>query len=200
MDHSHVLAFNLALIVAIASPGPAMLYAVRNTLGGGRRAGIATGCGLGLMAATWTLMALLGLDGLFRLFPWIYTSMKIAGALYLIYVAWSTWRSAGDPIVASERPNRRAFVGGLMINLANPKSVLFAAAVLVVIFPPGLSAVEKAIIVGNHLAVELVAYTCFALLLSTKAVSSSYLRAKPVLDRMTAIVLGGLGVRLMVER
>lgn len=200
MEIAHILAFNLALIVAIASPGPALLYAVRNTLGGGRRAGIATGAGLAVMAAAWTLMALLGLDGLFRLFPWIYTSLKVAGALYLLYVAWSTWRSACEPVGASEHPNGRAFLGGLLVNLANPKSVLFAAAVLVVIFPPGLSSLEKALIVGNHLTVELIAYTCFAFLLSTKAVRSSYLQAKPLLDRIAAVVLCGLGIRLMVER
>ena len=96
MDAEHLLAFNLALLAAIASPGPALLYALRMTLGGGRAAGIATGCGLAVMAATWTLMALLGLDGLFRLFPWAYTAFKIAGALYLLYVAWTTWRGARD--------------------------------------------------------------------------------------------------------
>ena len=200
MEAAHFIAFNLALLAAIASPGPAMLYAVRATLSGGRKVGISTGCGLGLMAALWTLMALIGLDGLFTLFPWAYTTFKIAGALYLLYVAWSTWRGASDPVEASDRPHARAFLGGLLVNLANPKSVLFAAAVLVVIFPPELTVAQKAVIFGNHLAIELIAYTSFALLLSTEPVSRRYLRAKPVLDRIAAAVLGALGVRLILER
>ena len=200
MEAAHFIAFNLALLAAIASPGPAMLYAVRATLSGGRRVGISTGFGLGLMAALWTLMALVGLDGLFKLFPWAYATFKVAGALYLLYVAWTTWRGANDPVETSDRPQSRAFLGGLLVNLANPKSVLFAAAVLVVIFPPELTLVHKAVIFGNHLAIELMAYTCFALLLSTEPVSRRYLRAKPMLDRISAAVLGALGVRLIVER
>ncbi|MCP4385089.1 MAG: LysE family transporter [Hyphomicrobiales bacterium] len=200
MNIEHLAAFNLALLVALISPGPALLYALRTTLSSGRAAGVATGCGLATMAATWTLMALLGLDGVFRLFPWAYTVCKILGALYLIMVAWKTWRAAADPIETSAQPNARAFLGGLLINLANPKAVLFAAAVLVVIFPIGLSATQKAIIVGNHLIVEIVAYSSFALMLSTRSVSRQYLRAKPVLDRIAAAVLGTLGMRLILDR
>jgi threonine/homoserine/homoserine lactone efflux protein len=200
MDVTQVITFNLALLAAIASPGPAMLYAVRATLAGGRTEGIVTGWGLGTMAAIWTLMALLGLDGLFRLFPWAYVAFKVIGALYLLYIAWSTWRCASQPIGTVVRPKASAFVGGVLVNLANPKSVLFAAAVLVVIFPAGLSIAHKAFIVGNHLAVELIAYTGFALVLSTQTVSARYMRAKPVLDRISAVVLGALGMRLIMDR
>ncbi|MEM7225814.1 MAG: LysE family transporter [Pseudomonadota bacterium] len=200
MSIEHLLAFNLALLAALVSPGPALLYAVRATLGGGRAAGLATGCGLATMAAAWTLMALLGLEGLFRLFPWAYTSFKVIGALYLLYLAWSAWRGARHPIGQAARPKTRAFVGGLLVNLANPKSVLFSAAVLVVIFPAGLTVTDKAIIVANHLAVEVMAYGAFALLLSTQAVGQRYLRLKPMFDRLSALILGGLGLRLMVER
>lgn len=200
MSTAQIITFNLALLAAIASPGPAMLYAVRATLAGGRAESIVTGLGLGTMAAMWTLMALLGLDGLFRLFPWAYVTFKVIGALYLLHVAWNTWRSASQPMGTAVRPKASAFVGGVLVNLANPKSVLFAAAVLVVIFPAGLSMTDKALIVGNHLMVELIAYTGFALVLSTQSVSARYMRAKPVLDRISAAVLGALGVRLIMDR
>ena len=87
-----------------------------------------------------------------------------------------------------------------MVNLANPKSVLFSAAVLVVIFPAGLGAADMAMIVSNHLMVEIVAYGGFALVLSTQSVSQRYMRAKPALDRIAALMLGALGVRLMMDR
>ena len=88
----------------------------------------------------------------------------------------------------------------LLVNLANPKSVLFSAAVLVVIFPPEITAAQKALIVGNHFLIEVIAYTAFALLLSTEPVSRRYLRAKPLLDRAAALVLGGLGLRLLFDQ
>ncbi len=200
MEITHLLAFNAALIAAIFSPGPALLYFVQGTLAHGRPAGIATGLGLGCMAACWTLLALLGLDGLFRLVPWAYAGLKTAGALYLMFVAWQAWQNARRPVEPVERPRARAFLGGLLVNLANPKSVLFAGAVLVVIFPPGLMMTEKALITLNQFIVEAVFYSVFAVLLSNPAVSRRYLGAKVVLDRIAATVLGTLGIRLLIER
>lgn len=201
MELVHLLAFNAALLVAIASPGPSLLFLTRTTLTRGRRAGLAAAAGLGMMAALWTLMALLGLDGIFTMFPWLYIVLKTLGAAYLIYVAFTTWRHARQPVTALEGPaTRRAFLSGLLVNLGNPKSVLFAAAVLVVIFPPDLSAEQKALIFFNHLAVEWTVQPVLAFLLSTGAVSRRYLAAKPVLDRITAAMLGALGLRLLLSR
>lgn len=203
MGIEHLLAFNAALIAAVVSPGPALLVAIRTTLEAGRPAGIAIGCGLGLVAAGWTLMALLGLEGIFRLVPWGYAAVKTAGALYLIHIAIGTWRNARAGVAAEARPARgvrRALRDGALINLLNPKSVLFAAAVLVVIFPAGLSGAEMGIVVANHLAVELVFYGALAWVMSAESVRRRYLAAKLWLDRAAALVLGALGLRLLVDR
>ncbi|MDA7429781.1 LysE family transporter [Primorskyibacter aestuariivivens] len=201
MGWEHILAFNLTLLAALASPGPALLLALRTSLVAGSAAGIATGLGLGLMAAIWTALALLGLDAVFALVPWAYMVIKIAGALYLLWIAWGMWRDAHRPLTESTQvPRGKAFRTGFLVNLGNPKSVLFASAVLLVIFPPDLSLAEKALIVGNHLIVEWIAYTLFAVALATRPARDSYLRLKPVLDRVAAGVLGLLGLRLLVSR
>ena len=200
MEVGHILAFNLALAAAWASPGPAMLVAMRSTLAGGRRAGMATGCGLALAAAAWTLVALAGLDTVFRLFPWAYVAFKTAGAIYLIWIAWRTWRRAGAPVDRPALPSRRAFLDGVLVNLGNPKSVLFAAAVLVVIFPPNLGWGARLAVAVNHLVFELAAYGGLVAMLATRAVETRYLRVKRTLDRVAAGVLGALGIRLLVER
>ena len=200
MTIEHLIAFNLALIVAIASPGPALLVAIQTSLSAGRAAGVAVGCGLGLMASLWTLMALLGLDAVFTIFPWAYAVAKIAGALYLIYVAWKMWFSANDPISSDTKPAQHAFRDGFLINVLNPKSVLFAAAVLVVIFPPQMTHLETAAVVLNHLVVEVIFYTLLAFGMTTKTVRDAYLRAKVYIDRSASVVLGALGIRLLFNR
>ncbi|MEX0284421.1 MAG: LysE family translocator [Paracoccaceae bacterium] len=201
MDLAALLVFNLTLLAAIASPGPSLLYLVRTTLVHGRATGFAAAAGLGVMAALWTLAALLGLDVLFRLFPWAFGVMKTAGAAYLLWLAYKMWRSADDPIGEAHAPSSRsAFVGGLLINLANPKSVLFAAAVILVIFPNGLTPTDKGLIFLNHLAVELTVQPLIALAMSTAPLRVGYLKAKPVLDRIAAGVLGLLGLRLLLSR
>ncbi len=200
MTVEHLIAFNLALLAAIASPGPALLVAMQTTLSAGRRAGVAIGLGLGLMASVWTLMALLGLDAIFKLVPWAYFVAKTAGALYLIHIAWQMWIGAGKSVEPRHQPSDRAFRQGILINVLNPKSVLFAAAVLVVIFPKNMTLIENAIVAINHFAVEAVFYTALAVALSTPSFRDKYLKAKAYIDRIAAVVLGLLGIRLLISR
>ena len=200
MTIEHLIAFNIALLVAIASPGPALLVAIQTNLGAGHRAGIATGCGLGLMAAIWTMMALLGLEAVFQLFPWAYAAAKFIGAIYLVYLAWGMWRGARDKIEAQTQPARCSFRQGFLINALNPKSMLFAAAVLLVIFPANMNLVENAFVVLNHFLIEVLFYTVLAFVMSTPAVRNRYLKAKIYIDRTAAFVLGALGLRLLVSR
>ena len=201
VEWTHILAFNLTLLAAIASPGPSLLFLIRSSMAEGRAAGIAAALGLALMASLWTLAALLGLDALFALFPWAYWAVKLAGAAYLIWIAVQTWRHAKAPLGEAVQSSRgRAFGQGLLVNLANPKSVLFAAAVIVVIFPEGLTTADKALIYLNHLGVELIIQPALAIALSTGTVRRRYLGAKPIFDRTAAGVLGALGLRLLFER
>ncbi|MEM8815742.1 MAG: LysE family translocator [Pseudomonadota bacterium] len=200
MDIQHLIAFNIALFAAIATPGPALMVAVRTTLNTGRISGIAIGAGLGTMAATWTLMALLGMDAVFDMFPWAYATAKTLGAAYLLFIAYKTWTNARSKVDTQVLPAGHAFRQGFLINLLNPKSVLFAAAVLIVVFPAEMSAVDNALVVLNHLAMELLFYTALAFGMSSSAVSERYLKAKIYFDRTASVVLGALGLRLLVSR
>ncbi|SIS88795.1 Threonine/homoserine/homoserine lactone efflux protein [Roseivivax lentus] len=200
MEVAHLIAFNLTLLAAMAAPGPALLFALRQSIAGGFRAGFATGLGLAVAAVFWTSLALAGLEAVFVVVPAAYLVLKIGGALYLLYVAYTLWRDAQKPLAETAHPGRRAFLGGMLVNLSNPKSVLFAASVLVVIFPAGLSVTEKALILANHFAVEVVVYGLFAALLATPPARAGYLRLKAAIDRIAAAVLGALGLRLLLDR
>ena len=200
MELTHLIPFNIALFAAIASPGPALLVAIKTTLSSGRQAGIAVGLGLGLVASLWTLAALLGLEAIFLAFPWAYAAVKFIGAAYLIYVAYGMWVGARDAVQTEIKPARHAFRQGVMINVLNPKSVLFAAAVLVVIFPEGMTMSENLLVVANHLVIEALFYITLAFGMSRASVSQSYMRAKVYIDRVAAIILGMLGLRLLLNR
>ncbi|WP_299725335.1 LysE family transporter [uncultured Tateyamaria sp.] len=195
-----LIAFNVVLMAAIAAPGAALLYFIKTTVASGRVAGMLTGLGLGTAAAMWTLAALLGLEAVFTLLPWIYTALKIGGALYLIWIAIQTWRHARDALGEAPMPKGRAILSGMLLNFGNPKSMLFAAAVIVVVFPKGLAPTDIAVIVINHWVLELLFYTGLALALSTPHVRRAYLSFKPVFDRIAATLLGALGLRLILEK
>lgn len=200
MELGHLIAFNVALLAAMASPGPALLLALRISITSGTLSGMSAGAGLALMASLWTLAALLGLDVVFALFPWAFALLKTLGAIYLLYIAWGMWRDASKPLSVSQAPVQQAFRSGFMVNLGNPKSVLFASAVLLVIFPSDMSVSENLAIWLNHLLVEFVVYSGFAYLLSTRPARDGYLKAKPLLDRLAAGIMGVLGLRLLISR
>ncbi|KNG92970.1 LysE family translocator [Pseudaestuariivita atlantica] len=200
MTWEQLIAFNLVLGAALISPGAAFLVAVRTSVSAGRAAGIATGLGLGSAAACWTLAALLGLKVVFDLFPWTYAALKIAGAVYLIWLAVQTLRHASAPLGTAPVPRHRAFLAGALVNFGNPKSMLFAAAVIVVVFPQGLAPRDIALITLNHLVLEWIFYTSVALALSSAPARAGYLRAKPWFDRLAAGLLGALGLRLLLNR
>ncbi|MFK7939063.1 MAG: LysE family translocator [Roseovarius sp.] len=201
MELAHLIAFNLTLFAALISPGPAMLVALRTTITQGRRAGVLTGIGLALAAAIWTMLALAGLDVIFGLFPWAYLTLKLIGAGYLMYLAVMIWRSARTPLNTQPHTSAKsALISGILVNLSNPKSMLFASAVLVVIFPRDMDLAAKTLIVANHFAVEVAAYSLFAFALSTRSARDGYLRLKPLFDRIAAVVLGTLGLRLLLSK
>ena len=97
-------------------------------------------------------------------------------------------------------PALQSFRQGVLINAFNSKSVLFAAAVLVVIFPADKSAFDIAFVVLNHLVVELLFYSVLALGLSAAAFRTRDLKAKIYIDRVASVVLGMLGLRLILSR
>lgn len=200
MEVAHFFAFNLALLAALISPGPAMLVCIRASLRGGFREGALTGTGLAIAASLWTLAALFGLDVVFTLFPWTYAALKTAGAAYLIYIAWTTWRHATDPLGDVTVSAGHAIRTGLLVNLSNPKSMLFAGAVLVVIFPPEMSTLARLGVALNHVLIEVLAYGVLAYAISATGIAKPLLAAKTALERVTAAVLGGLGLRLLLDR
>ena len=194
-------AFNAALLLAVAAPGPAFLLTVQAALRGGLREGAMTGLGLAVMAGAWTLAALLGLDAFFALFPYAYAALKIGGASLVLWFAVRTWRGARVAVDAAPPVSgQRAFLRGFLLNLGNPKSILFSAGVLLIIFPPGLAPAEMALVTANHVALELAVYAGIAAAMSRDAVRLRYLALKPVMMRATALVLGGLGLNLLFSR
>ena len=72
MDIASIITFNIVLLAAILSRGPAFLYIMTTSLSRGRVAGSAAGLGLGAMAAICTLLAILGLEVLISLVPGLY--------------------------------------------------------------------------------------------------------------------------------
>jgi threonine/homoserine/homoserine lactone efflux protein len=124
-------------LVVIATPGPDTALTVRNTLAGGRRAGLRTAAGVATGQATWALLSAAGVASLLRASQEAFTALRLAGAGYLVFLGGrallAALRGSGDPAAAHGRLAgwlTGAYRQGLMSNLANPKMVLFFLSLL----------------------------------------------------------------------
>ncbi|WP_407518550.1 LysE family translocator [Methylobacterium oryzisoli] len=127
-DAPTLLAYVLAGFVLFITPGPDMSLTLARTIGGGRRAGIATVIGTGLGTLVHTLAAAFGISALIAASATAFTVLKVVGALYLAWLAVDAIRHGSALNVRAERVRTgvwRTVWMGFGVNLTNPKVVLF---------------------------------------------------------------------------
>jgi threonine/homoserine/homoserine lactone efflux protein len=192
-----------ALLIGAMSPGPSFVIVARNSIGLSRRDGLATALGMGIGGVLFSGVALLGLYTLLAAVTWLYVSLKVAGGLYLIYLASKIWRNAKTPLAfnqadanVSANP-RKSFWIGLSTQLSNPKTAIYYGSIFAALLPqhPPLwcyFALPPAIFM-----IEAGWYTVVALCFSSRRPRELYLRAKTWVDRVAAGAITALGLRLI---
>jgi threonine/homoserine/homoserine lactone efflux protein len=121
-----MLEFAVASLVLIAIPGPDQALIVRNALVGGRAAGLRTMLGGASGLLFHSTAAVLGLSALLAASATAYTSLKVAGVAYLLYLGVRMLRAAGaESGEDDQRRGSRPFSQGLLSNAMNPKCALF---------------------------------------------------------------------------
>ncbi|MDO5646520.1 LysE family translocator [Paracoccus sp. (in: a-proteobacteria)] len=192
-------AFVATLTVAILSPGPGVIAVSQSAFALGSRRALVYGWGLAFGASLWCLFSLLGLTVLFRVVPWTYALLKLAGGAYLIWIAWNMWRHARDPLPdPAQGAAGISLWGGMILNLSNPKPALFYSAVLLSLFPVMLTVADKAAIYATALSVELFFYTALAHLMALPWLRRRYYGAKFWIDRGAGLAIGLLGLSLII--
>ena len=121
--------FALAALVMVLTPGPNMVYCVSRSLSQGRTAGLISLGGVLVGFVVHLLAASLGLTALLLAVPIAFDAIKLAGAAYLLWLAWEALRPGGrTPFearkLAIDSPGR-LFRMGLLTNLLNPKVAMF---------------------------------------------------------------------------
>jgi threonine/homoserine/homoserine lactone efflux protein len=127
-DLSVILAFALASLVLIITPGPDMALQMSRAINYGFWHGIMTGLGAMTGVAVHTTLVAFGISILIVTAPLAFLALKIAGAVYLIWLAWQAITKGGGIRIAAagKMPTYwQSFLTGVGINLLNPKVVLF---------------------------------------------------------------------------
>jgi threonine/homoserine/homoserine lactone efflux protein len=124
--------FSGACLALTITPGPDMLLIASRSISQGRSAGFASLAGIQAGTYGHALAAAFGLSQLFLAVPIAYDAVRFAGAAYLLYLAWKTFRADAtvmSPVASENRyPVWKIFRQGLFTNLLNPKMALFVLA------------------------------------------------------------------------
>ena len=200
--------FSMAVLLSL-SPGPDNLFVLMQSATHGRRAGwwVVLGLCTGLIGHT--LAVALGLAAVFAASATAFTVLKLAGAAYLLYLAWGAWRapaslSAQVADTPTPEPSRLAmWRRGLVMNLTNPKVALFFLALLPQFVQAGRGHVALQIVCLGlifMLATLLVfgAVVLLAAAIRTRLAQSA--RAQRLINRASALVFVGLAARLLVQK
>ena len=206
---------NLGAFIAISAllilaPGLDTALITRNALLHGRGAAVATALGVNTGMLVWTVASAAGLVALVEASAVAFTVLKLAGAAYLIWIGVAT-------LVASRRPHgagrglqpherreispRTGYRQGLVCNVANPKAAVIFTSLLPQFVsghhPSGLLFLELG---GIFVLLAIVLQGAYAVVAANASRVLLRGRLRTVLDRLTGVVLIGLGVRLATER
>ncbi|MGI5221603.1 LysE family translocator [Nocardia sp. CA-290969] len=197
----------VAALGLVLTPGPNMMYLVSRTISQGRGAGLISLGGVAAGFAVYLTAAATGITAVFALVPELYTALKIAGAGYLLFLAWQTLRPGATSVFAPaalprDRPGR-LFTMGLVTNLLNPKiAVMYLALIPQFVTPASGPVWLQSLCLGSvQIAVALAVN---ALIVCTAGTVSRFLAGRQLWLRIQRLlmgtVLGAMAALLLTDR
>lgn len=197
--------FGIAVLLALA-PGPDNLFVLMQSAMWGRRSGMFVVLGLCTGLIGHTLAVAVGLAAVFAASEAAFTALKLAGAIYLLYLAWGAFRAQGGDAAGNEKPLRQGraqlYRRGIVMNLTNPKVSLFFLAFLPQFTSPerGSVAVQTVslgalFMIATLLVFGLIAWFSGAL---GQRMQRSH-TAQRLLNRVAGLVFLGLAVKLALS-
>lgn len=203
---SSVLSFALVCLGLVLTPGPNMMYLVSRSICQGRRAGMISLTGVGLGFLVYMVAAALGITALLFAVPLAYDALRLAGATYLLYLAWQALKPGGrSAFQVRDLPvdsNRKLFTMGFLTNLLNPKAAMLYLSLLPQFIDPARGSVlAQSLILGSLQIV--ISLSINALIASAAGAIAAFLGSRPkwmlVQRWLMGTVLAGLGLRMALE-
>jgi threonine/homoserine/homoserine lactone efflux protein len=209
MDSHSLLAFTLVAAIAIASPGPATLMAINNSLAHGQRSAVWSSLGNGSGLFCLSAAAMLGLGALLASSEVLFNAVKIIGAAYLFYLGARQLLKKGPMLeagaeagVAKQRPTpMKLYKSAFLTAVTNPKATMFFTALFPQFIDQGAALLPQFLILtGIFVALSLVSLTLYA----AQASRAKGVLTRPSLSRWVSRVVGttfiGFGAAILTMR
>ena len=200
------IAFSLVALGMVLTPGPNMIYLISRSICQGRAAGLISLGGVALGFMFYMLCAAFGITALVMTVPLAYDALRIAGALYLLYLAWQAVKPGGrSPFQVRDLPKdspRRLFFMGLFTNLLNPKAAVLYLSLLPQFIEPshGSVLIQSLVLCATQIVISV---SVNALIVVMAGGIATFLAARPTWATfqrwLMGTVLAGLAVRTATE-
>tara|TARA_B110000908_G_C10130379_1_gene391902 strand:- start:50 stop:664 length:615 start_codon:yes stop_codon:yes gene_type:complete len=123
-----LISFSIATLFLALSPGPDNLYVIAQSLANGPKSGIATTIGLISGCIVHTTLLAFGVSAIIAASETLFYGLKVMGACYLLFLAYNVFRSNAHVDLkdkASKKSYSQLFKQGVIMNLVNPKILIF---------------------------------------------------------------------------
>jgi threonine/homoserine/homoserine lactone efflux protein len=207
MDGSFLTFLGVSILV-IVTPGPGTALTIRNSVRGGRLGGIGTALGVSTGQLIWAVATSAGLVAVLLASEPVFRAVRLAGALYLIWLGLQSLRAAlwtrgsrplGE-ISGAPLSVRAAFVQGIVNNLGNPKMAVFFASVLPQFTTPGQGMGSALVLLGFVFSVMTLAWlTTYAVMIATAGRLLRVSRVQRSIEAVSGVALIGLGARVAID-
>ena len=197
--------FLLASLVVVLIPGTGVVYTVTTGLTLKWRASIAAAIGCTLGIVPHILASILGLSALLNMSAQVFSVLKLAGALYLLHLAWNMWRDAGTLEInkkSIETSATEIIIKAIAINLLNPKLTIFFFAFLPLFVSKNSSAptVDMILLSAEFMGITLIVFALYGILAS--GISAYLMNSSKAVKRLQqafAVILAGFAVKLALS-
>ena len=209
IDFNQLLLVYIAYIIAVASPGPSNMTIMGVAMSQGRAPAIVLAFGVVTGSLSWATLAATGVAAVLATYAQALFFIKIAGGLYLLYLAYKSARSAfSKPAAQADMPENmggrpeywKLYRRGLLLHLTNPKAILGWIAVMSLGLKPGAGPSTLAAIIGGCGALGIIIFCGYALLFSTAPAIRIYQRSKRYIETVLALFFGFAGIKLLLSR
>ena len=206
---SSVLAYLPVAFVFGIAPGPDAMLAMRHSLSGGVKEGVAVALGAATGSVAWGVAAAVGLASLLNSAPGAFTAIRIAGAVYLVYLGIRCFLPSSGGLATAVRPLRptrapgsagraanpaHGYRVGLVADLLNPKMGAFYLAVLPQFIPAGADVFTwSMVLMAIESVAAVVCLSAYAVLASSARSTLESGRLGVWLERVLGAVLVGFG-------
>ena len=205
MNGANFTLFLLAALIVAAVPGPGIFYVAARTLSGGKRAGFASTFGTALGGLVHVIAGGLGVSAIVLASAELFTALKFAGALYLVWLGLKTFREARDPLPqqAIVAGTQQVFQEGVLVEALNPKTAVFFLAFIPQFVDPAGGYVALQFIALGLISVALNTLADFIVVMMAATARSGLTRKPNLLQRLrqgSGLFIAGLGVSLALAR